>query len=239
MDERTPESTPAAGTADAPAPGWIFAHRHFNRLLLGALAGTLGDRLYQIAAIAAVMAVFAEDPSSPIAWITLAGVLPQLVLYPLIGKLVDSFDRRRILWGTFALKLPVIWLFVPILLQAPGPFREHWWQLLPLVFVLSLFTVAFGPARASAIPDVVPVRHIGIAASLLAVTGLFSILVGSLLGMVIAEKSGAVFERATGRALPGEYGPVCVIVLAALLFAAALWLLFRLPDADKSRTPNG
>ncbi|MCW8131054.1 MAG: MFS transporter, partial [Planctomycetota bacterium] len=178
-DAPVPESAQPAAKEGA----WVFSYGGFVRLFSGSLLATLGDRFYQMAAIAAVMLAF-PDPSSAIAGITLAGVIPQFFFYPMIGSVVDSFDRRRLLWCTAFIKAPVVWLMMFLLLGdlKSEYFRGHWMVLLPVVFLLSLVTVPFGPARASAIPDVVPPKENGIAASLLAVTGLVSILFGTYIG---------------------------------------------------------
>src|SRR5262245_19935832 len=102
---------PAASRARPPV---LFAQGPFNRLFLGSLGGTLGDRLYQAAVIAAVQLAF-RDASSPLAWITLSGVIPQFFLYPLIGSFVDNADRRKLLWAICGIKVLLVLAFVPFL----------------------------------------------------------------------------------------------------------------------------
>ena len=63
----------ALADAKERTPRTVFVQGAFLCLFLGSLAGTLGDRLYQMAYIAAVQDVF-TDASSQIAFITMAGV---------------------------------------------------------------------------------------------------------------------------------------------------------------------
>ncbi|MBI3829712.1 MAG: MFS transporter [Planctomycetes bacterium] len=169
-----------------------------------------------MATIAAVMLAF-PDPSSQVALITLAGVVPQFFFYPMIGSVVDGMDRRRLLWGVCLLKAPTVWAMMFLLLGdlKSDYFRTHWFILLPVIFLLSLFTVPFGPARASSIPDVVPEEETGIAASLLAVTGLVSILLGTYIGGTLADK----------------YKPYSIIPMASGFYIIATLMLRALPDA--------
>jgi 1-acyl-sn-glycerol-3-phosphate acyltransferase len=175
-----------------------------------------------MAYIAAVQDVFA-DASSQIALITMAGVVPQFFLYPLIGSVVDNVDRRRLLWAVFALKTPLVLLFIFQLANYDAPesdFRTYWYILLAAVFILSVITVPFSPARASAIPDVVSESQQGISASLIATTGLVSILGGSTLGGYLATLK--------------HVGPAKIIPMAAALFAIAI-VCFRALPATVSR----
>lgn len=196
------------------APRFLFAQGAFLCLFLGSLAGKLGERLYQMAIIVAVMKAF-KDTSDKIPLITLAGVLPQFFLYPLVGRLVDSVDRRRLLWGTCALSALVVWGLLPILWLDPklSPFQQQWTLSLFLVFALSLIVVPFGPARVSAIPDVVGPEQTGIAASIVATSGLVAILLGSVLGGFVADR----------------YGAANVIPVSCALFLAGAALMRSLP----------
>jgi 1-acyl-sn-glycerol-3-phosphate acyltransferase len=223
--EAVHEASPPVETGGVSRP--VLAQGPYVRLLLGSLSGTLGDRLYQIAVIAAVGLVF-KQASSQLSYITGAGVIAQFFLYPFIGSFVDSLDRRRLLWGICAVKVLCVLAFVPYLLNVGAPeFKESWTHLLALIFVLSLITVPFGPARASAIPDTVTADRIGIAASLMACTNLFSILVGSLLGSELSVRLGPWL----GYAKELKRGPMLVIPIAAALFLLAAVLLRGLPNA--------
>lgn len=220
----------AMNKATGHAPGTVFAQGAFLCLFFGSLAGTLGDRLYQMAYIAAVQKVFPEA-SSKLALITLAGVVPQFFLYPVIGSLVDNVDRRRLMWLIFAIKVPVVLLFIYQLSNYQSPeFETYWYILLVLVFILSVITVPFGPARASAIPNVVGESQQGISAGMIATTNLVSILGGSLLGGKLATLE--------------QIGPAGIIPIAVALFLIAVVCFRALPAAvslrntQKTETPS-
>lgn len=190
------QANPANGSlssSNGNDSGWLFGNRDFLKLFFGSLAGKLGERLYQMAIIMAVVKAF-PDTTEHIALITLAGVLPQFFLFPLIGKLIDSVDRRRILWSICLISAVCVWFLAPLLLLDPklAQFREHWNQSLYVVFILSTIFVAFGPARASALPDVVSGPKTGIAASVIATSGLVAILLGSVIGGYLSYKFGSL-----------------------------------------------
>jgi len=217
---------------EAPSPRTVFAQGAFLCLFLGSVAGFLGDRLYMMAYIATVQMVFGEA-SRHIALITMAGVVPQFLLYPFIGSLVDNMDRRRLLWAIFALKAPLVLIFTIQLAGYDSPgFKEYWFVMLILVFLMNVITVPFTPARASAIPDVVDESQQGISASLIATTGLVSLLGGSTLGSYLATL---------------EYvGPARIIPIATVLFIVALLCFRALPStvarkntARKKDDPKG
>lgn len=214
----TPEPPEHPGAAPSEVPesrGWIFAHGAFSRLFAGSLLANLGDRLYQMAVIGAVQFSFPVAVNQ-IAAVTFVGVLAQFILYPLIGSLVDRMDRRRLLWLTCAIKIPVVLTLLPLLLRVKTAwFAEHWtWSLLS-IFALAVVAVPFGPARASAIPDVIPKPRMALAASLIAITGLAAILGGTELGTQVNA----------------SFGPLWSVPLATVLYALAVLLLRGLPDA--------
>lgn len=213
MPEPLPETN--APTSAPVHSGFIFSNRAFLCLFFGSLAGKLGERLYQMAAIVAVMSAFADSRSS-LAMITLSGVIPQFFLYPIIGKMVDSVDRRKLLWMTCALSALLVLSILPILSMDPKgtTFKAYWEWMLPCFFLLSLILVPFGPARASAIPDVVAAHHTSLAASIIATSGLVSILMGSIVGVVLAM----------------IWSPAHVIPVSAGLYALAALLMRALPD---------
>lgn len=211
-----PSAQEATPHAPAQASEWLFGNTAFLKLFFGSLSGKLGERIYQMAAIVSVMLAFA-DSTRAIALITLIGVVPQFLLYPLIGRVVDAYDRRRLLWLSMALSVGLVFGFAPVFMLQPNSpeFAERWMACLPVIFILSTVIVPFGPARASAIPDVVSVEQTGLAASLIATTGLVAILLGSVLGGVLALYFGSL------KAIPVSAG----------LYALSALLMSRLPDA--------
>ena len=218
MAEPSNSVAPSAqeATSTAPASGRLLGNTAFLKLFFGSLSGKLGERVYQMAALVSVMRAF-TDSTSALALITLTGVIPQFLLYPLIGRVVDAYDRRRLLWLSMALSVGCVFGLAPVFMLQPNSpeFAERWMACLPVIFVLSTIIVPFGPARASAIPDVVPAAQTDVAASLIAATGLVAILLGSVLGGVLAFYFGSL------KAIPVSAG----------LYALSALLMSRLPHA--------
>lgn len=226
-----PPAQPPAQPADAAevaasGAGTVFANGAFRCLFGGSLCSTLGDRLFNMAVIGAVMIAFGQA-AREVALITIAGVLPQVLIYPFVGSMVDAVDRRRLLWGICLVKLALVLPVIYLLSNAGDPsFHESWGVLLPAVFVLSLISVPFSPARAAAVPDVVPAARLGMAASLLAATGLISILLGTFVGGKLAV----------------VLGPAWVVPIAAALFGLGVVALRALPKSvavPGMRRPGG
>jgi len=222
-------AAPGSRVEAQPARDGIFSHAGFNKLFAGSLCGVFADRLYFTALIAAAYIVFAQSPEEYKGRIQIWATIPLLLLYGLAGPLVDSFDRRRLLALVKGAKALLVLLFVPMLWRVvdldpshPDPvlrdnFVELWPWCLALVVLLNALTVPFGPARAAAIPDVVPEKHRSMGASLMATSGLMALLAAALLGGILARTD--------------VLGPALTVALGAAFYAVATVLFLRLPDA--------
>ncbi|HYF51558.1 MAG TPA: MFS transporter [Planctomycetota bacterium] len=224
------ESDTASSVSSNPAgpsaqPGSIFGYRGFNQLFLGSLAGKFADRLYQMAMGASALIVFAgASPESQLALIQIVATIPLFFAYSLLGTLIDTYDRRRLMYLIMALKGVLVLGFVPLLwgVAAQTPeglqFVRTWWPVgLALIFFISLIDGPFGPARAAAVPDVVPVEHHQLGASLMATSGLISLLLGTFAGLMAAR--------------PTILGPAYTILIALGFYVVSTLLLMFLPDA--------
>jgi MFS family permease len=213
--------------AEGPVPGRsLFAYGGFDKLFLGSLSGKLADRIYQMTLVAAGNVVFAlTNSENVLAQVQIWGTIPLFFAYPLLGTLIDSVDRRRLMWGLMALKGVVVFLFLWLLwpvrentpAEAKAAVASAWWFGLALVCILNLIDSPFGPARASAVPDVAPPEHRGLGASLMATSGLIATLLGTLLGGLAAD--------------PRKLGPANTIFIAAALYGVSSLLLMWLPHA--------
>ncbi|MGD0094281.1 MAG: MFS transporter, partial [Planctomycetota bacterium] len=222
----SPAPAPARPAGESAVAGSIFAYSGFNLLFLGSLAGKLADRLYQMALLTSAFVVFAgAAPENQVAYIQIISTVPLVVAYSLTGTLVDTTDRRRLMSGLMAIKGVFVVGFLPLLwhVTAHGDaaalefVRKNWFLGLALVFILSTVDAPFGPARAAAVPDVTPLEHRRLGASLMATSGLIALLLGSLLGGYAAQTR--------------HLGPANTILIAAGCFAVSVVLLALLPDA--------
>lgn len=221
-----PEAAHEPSAARQAASGSIFVYSGFNKLFFGSLTGKLADRLYQSAMAAAAFVVFAGASSeNQLAYIQIVATVPLLAAYSLSSALVDIADRRRLMWSLMAVKGVIVAGFLPLLWRVTAHadaaafafVRAYWYGGLALIFVLSVVDAPFGPARAAAVPDVAPLEHRRLGASLMAASGLIALLLGSMLGFYTAQTR--------------HLGPANTIILAAGFYVVSVALLSFLPDA--------
>lgn len=186
----------------------VREHPAFRRLWWGLGISNVGT---QLTAVAVGLQVYALTSS------TLAvGVLGLFALVPLVvlglygGALVDAFDRRRV-----ALTASTVLLVVTIAITA-----QAWldlgsvWLLYVLVGLQSAASAVNNPARSAIVPRLVPLEQLPAALALQTLAWNVALTGGPLLGAwLVAWHS---FEAA--------------YTLDVLLFAAALYALWRLPD---------
>lgn len=214
----------------AAARDSIFSYSGFLKLFFGSLTGAFADRLYFSALIAAAYVIyFDKQPEDYKGRIQIYATIPLLILYGFSGSFVDSYDRRRILTWVKGLKVFAVLAFIPLLWNVTRFDTTHpdytlrdylaglfpWW--IAVLALLNAITVPFGPARAAAIPDVVPERHRSLGASLMATSGLLALMLAAGIGGQIARTD--------------RLGPAWTIVVASAFYALSAFLFSRLPDA--------
>ena len=197
----------------------------FRTLFAGSLAGTLADRLYQMALIASANLIFIGHESEVnTTWVQLVGTIPGVFLFAAASSLIDSYDRRRLMSLVEAIKVVFVLMLVPLLWHASSvdsdsvlrdQLVQYWPYCLAVVFILNVINIPFSPARAAAIPDVLPDYHRSIGASLMATSGLISLLLGTALGGILARRD--------------VLGPAKMIILSSGLFLISSLILSRLP----------
>jgi 1-acyl-sn-glycerol-3-phosphate acyltransferase len=223
-------AAPAAPTAKLESNdkgGGVFSFGGFRTLFAGSLSGTLADRMYQMSLIAAANLIFVGAETERNATrVQIFATIPGVLLYAAASSMIDTFDRRRLMTVIEGIKIFLVLALVPPLwnsvylegnAEMAAQMRHYWPFCLAIVVLLNVINVPFAPARAAAIPDVVPERHRSIGASLMATTGLISLLVGSALGGVLARSD--------------VLGPARMVILASILFAIATMLFKLLPAA--------
>ena len=149
-------SSPAVGTvAGAPAIGARVRQHPYVRLALngsfsalwfGQLISSFGDRVHQVAVAFLVLGL----TGSPIAvsGVFLAAFLPNLILGPVAGVLVDRWDRREVMVVSDLLRAAAV-LLIPVAAAA------NVLLVYPLVFAVTCVTIFFRPARTAVMPLIV------------------------------------------------------------------------------------
>jgi MFS family permease len=179
-------SIPAGGATDGwarPAPP-LGALRHpyvrlasngaFSAMWLGQVVSSLGDRVNQVAL---VFLVARATDNSPLALglVFAAMTVPSFLVGPLAGALVDRWDRKRVMVGSDLVRAGIVGL-IPV---ASG---LNVGLVFGLVFLLAAVSSFFRPARAAALPRVVPEEDLLAANSAMWVSDTMSDLVGYSLG---------------------------------------------------------
>jgi MFS family permease len=108
-----------------------------------------GDRLSNFSLVALINR-FAENPSRTLSSIYLAMYLPVFVLTPLIGALIDRWDKRWILVATDICRSALV-LLIPLFFVRTGSF----YPVMAIVFLLTTGNLFFLPAKSGLIPELV------------------------------------------------------------------------------------
>ncbi len=188
----------------------------FRRLWWGLGISNLGS---QLTVVAVGLQVYALTGSS-----LAVGVLGVCALVPLVvlglygGALVDAYDRRRVALGASS----ALWI-ISILLAVQALLHLH--QVLGLYGLVALQSAAFAinnPARSAIIPRLVEPRLLPAANALQTLAWNVALTVGPL---------GGAF-------LVALWGYQVAYTIDAVLFTAALWAVWRLPDIPPLSVPE-
>jgi MFS family permease len=146
----------------------------FSAMWLGQVISSLGDRIHQIAL---VFLVARATNSSPLALglVFAAMTVPAVLVGPPAGALVDRWDRKHVMVASDLLRAGIVGV-IPV---ASG---VHIGLVVALVFMLAAVSSFFRPARAAALPRVVPQEDLLTANSAMWVADTASDLVGYGLG---------------------------------------------------------
>ena len=164
-----------------------------------------------------------DDPGSPLAssLVFVAAFIPNLVMSPIAGTLVDRWDRREVLIVSDLLRAAIV-LLIPMAIVL------NVLLVYPLVFVMTSISIFFRPARAAILPQIVRKDEL--------VTANSALWVGETLGDVVGFPLAALFVAALGSAIP-----VAFWLDAATYIGSALLLSTLVVHAIEPRTrrPNG
>ncbi|RMH42005.1 MAG: MFS transporter [Deltaproteobacteria bacterium] len=152
----------------------VRANPAFRRLWLGDVASFLGDWFNLIAIYTSVQALTSSKLA--VGAVVAAKTLPNFLMIPVAGPIVDRFDRRRLLLAAdFARAGCAAGL---IAAHAAGSLAA----LYGLTFAMVVFTAIAFPAKKAALPMVVPRDHIGAANALMGATWSVMLAIGAALG---------------------------------------------------------
>ncbi|MCS7050258.1 MAG: MFS transporter [Thermomicrobium sp.] len=197
----------------------LVGNRRFAALWGSDLVATVGDRIHRVALAALVYQLTGSMTVAGFAFV--ASGLPDLLLGPLAGVVVDRFDRRWVMIASDLVRVPLV-----LLLPLGG---WAWvWSIYPLLFLINAAAILHRPAKMAAIPSVVPRTQLTTANSLSSLAESL----GDIGGYPVA---GVLVGGLVG-ALGTERGVVAAFGAAALGYvcsALVLWPI-RLPIVRSS-----
>ena len=118
----------------------------FSALWTSGVISLFGDRLNQIALAVIVLAY--TGSAVAVGFVFLAAALPNLVLGPISGALVDRWDQKQVLIVSDLLRASVV-LLIPVAVATNVVL------VYPLIFAVTAISIFFRPAREAIMPRIV------------------------------------------------------------------------------------
>ena len=149
--------TPVPVVAPPPRPSWLVRARshpyvrlakdaRFSAFWIGQTTSAFGDKLNQIAI--AVLIVARTNSAALSGLVFVAAMLPNLLLGPIAGTLVDRWDHKRVMVASDLIRASLV-------LALPLVATDFLWAVYPLVFGITTISLFFRPARAAVLPRIV------------------------------------------------------------------------------------
>jgi MFS family permease len=129
----------------------LARNRNFSLLWTGQLVSLLGERIHQVAL--GFLVLRATGSVVDVGLTFAATALPNILLGPLAGALVDRWDRRLTMVACDLIRAVLV-LSVPFVIQV------HVTLVYLLAFVIATITLLFRPAKTAIIPDIVEERDL-------------------------------------------------------------------------------
>jgi len=181
--------------------------------LLGAvqLAALFGDRLKQFSYIA-MLGLYAPGSSFELLKLNLVAQVPMLLFSPLVGALLDHWNRRAAIAGACLVRAVLVFAFPLVFIRF-----ESLYVLYAAAFVLSTADLVFAPARAAVLPEVVPADRLLPANAAFWTLGIVGALAGFLVGGWLFDFRGWAWAFRTDAV---AYLAAAVIMIPLLLTPA-------------------
>lgn len=177
----------------------------FTALWVGQLVSFFGDRVNQIAIVFLVLGL----TGSPIAVsaVFVAAFLPNLLLGPIAGALVDRWDHREVMVVSDLLRAAAV-------LLVPAAATVDVLLVYPLVFVVTSITIFFRPARTAVIPRIVRDEEL--------VTANSATWIGETLADVVGYPIAGLFVAFLGSALALAFWLDALTYVASAILIATM-----------------
>ena len=155
----------------------VLARPRFSFLVVGQTVSQLGDKLHHMALIALVGAgATGATGGLELAKLSVVFTAPVILFGPLVGALVDGWNKRRTMIATDALRAVLVGI-IPWVYQA----SERLWLVYVVAFFVFLLGIFFNAAKMALIPELVPRSQLLPANAALTFIGRFAT-VGGIVG---------------------------------------------------------
>ncbi|MEQ8674558.1 MAG: MFS transporter [Aggregatilineales bacterium] len=186
----------------------------FARLWLAQVVSLTGDWFTTIV-LSTIIADFSDGSGIAISLFLLARFVPPLIFGPFAGVLVDRYDRRKILMYSNVIRVFVVLGF----LLATSP--DRLWIIYVLTVLQFSLSALFEPGQSAITPSIVHRDDLVKANTLASITWSTMLAVGALIGGLISAL----------------FGPVVAIVVDAITFAVAAFILSTIHERHQITNP--
>jgi MFS transporter, DHA3 family, macrolide efflux protein len=183
--EQSAEAMTVAASLNGETMKALLSNRNFIPLWIGQMVSYLGDQFMLVAALAVVSKLAGANSGIVTAGLGLSNAAPTIILGLIGGVLVDRLDRKWVMIATDVIR--GIALF-SLLLVNNDP--NNLWLFFVVLAVTGAASTLFYPARASALPAIVPRRTLAGANALLEAGFVIALVFGALLAGVLVQQFG-------------------------------------------------
>ncbi len=217
--EESAEAMTIAASLNGQTMRALLSNRNFVPLWIGQMVSYLGDQFTLIAALAVVSKLAGSNYQLVAAGLGLSNAAPSIILGLIGGVLVDRLDRKSVMIAADVVRgLALFSLFF----INNNPSRL--WLLFIVLAITGTASTLFYPARASALPAIVPKRMLAGANALLEAGFVIALVFGALAAGVLIQTFGADLAF-------GFNG-------AAYFFSALMIWMLRIPKRAVTHTQN-
>ncbi len=196
----------------------LVRNRNFSLLWIGQLVSLFGERIHTVAL---AFLVFEATGSTLEVGLTFAATaIPNVVLGPLAGALVDRWNRR---WTMLVCDL----VRAALLVAVPFVVGINIALVYLMAFLIATVTLLFRPAKTAVIPAITEQRDLVTANSMSTIADTAA----DLIGLPLAGVLVAVLRDSAALALAFALGGITYVVSAIFIFAMAV------PKQDLIATP--
>lgn len=187
----------------------------FSALWAGQLISLFGDRIHQIALAAVVLMTTGSVLASALVFV--AATLPNLLLSPVAGTLVDRWDHKEVLVVSDLLRAATV-LLVPIAAVT------NVLLVYPLVFAITTISLFFRPARVAILPQIVREDELLSANS--------ALWVGETIADIIGWPLAGLFVVSLGNSIPVAFWLDAATYVGSALLLSAIVVMPRTAEDD-------